>query len=419
MLSSSRTNGHAKSSMLSALPFACVMLLVLLFIGTIYCSFSFTLITAFKDKVMMKTTRQYIVKPTYTELHGKSRLINTLLSVEEETTEVVNYSEGPDTLVCPLNMSAEERKTWIKEKSTALSKQFERRADKFLNGGYCEAQFFMTWIAPVESFGKREFVTLETLFKAHPKGCLMILSRSMDSKHGKHILKPLIERGFKATALAPDLSFLLKKTPAEAWLAEMKEGKRDPGEISLAQNLSNLLRLAVLYKYGGIYLDTDFIVLKKLSDLQNSIGAQSMDTKSNSWNRLNNAILIFDKGHPILFKFLEGFSRNFDGNRWGHNGPHLLTRVVKKMGERLDHNMTILPSFAFYPVDWKKIFEFFRKPSNEAERTRKAASLLQLNNATYSLHLWNKETSKTKIEEGSIIDHLISDHCILCMPTYA
>ncbi|KAK9124469.1 hypothetical protein Sjap_014071 [Stephania japonica] len=383
MLSNSRTNGHA-----------------------------------FKDKVM----KTQIIKPT--ELHAKSRL-NALLSVGEET-KVVNHSEGPDTLVCPLNMSAEERKAWIKEKlpefgifkSTALSKQFERRAEKFLNGG-CEAQFFMTWIAPVESFGKREFVTLETLFKAHPKGCLMILSRSLDSTHGKQIMKPLIDRGFKATAIAPDLSFLLKRTPAEAWLAEMKEGKRDPGEISLAQNLSNLLRLAVLYKYGGIYLDTDFIVLKKLSDLHNSIGAQSMDTKSNSWNRLNNAILIFDKGHPILYKFLEGFSHDFDGNRWGHNGPLLLTRVVKKMGEKLHYNMTILPSFAFYPVDWKKIVEFFRKPSNEAAWKRKAASLLQLNNTTYSLHLWNKETSKTKIEEGSIIDQLISDHCILCQHTHS
>ncbi|KAK9159037.1 hypothetical protein Scep_005611 [Stephania cephalantha] len=418
MLSNSRTHGHIKCSLFSAVPITCIMV-VLLLVGTISCSYFLTL-AAVKDMVM----KTQIIMPM--ELRGKSHL-NTLLSLDDDTEVVDDDSEGPDTLPCPPKMSAEERKAWIKEKipefrifkSTALSKQFERRADKFLNGG-CEAQFFMTWFAPVESFRKREFVALDTLFKEHPNGCLMFLSRTMDSKNGKQILKPLTERGFKVTALAPDLSFLLKETPAEAWLAEMKEGKIDPGEISFAQNLSDLLRIAVLYKYGGIYLDTDFIVLKKLSSLQNTIGAEIMDAKLKNWHQLNSALLIFDKGHPILFKFLEGYAHDFDGNKWGHNSPHLVTRVIKKMGpqERLDYNITILSTFAFYPVDWNKIVEFFHKPSNEAELKRKAASLVQLN-MTYSLHLWNKVTSKIKIEEGSIIEQLISDHCILCQHTHS
>ncbi|KAK9124467.1 hypothetical protein Sjap_014069 [Stephania japonica] len=248
--------------------------------------------------------------------------------------------QGSDTLVCPTNMTAEERKAWMKKKlpefgifrSTALSQQFKQRAEKFFNGG-CDGKFFMTWIAPVKSFRERDFIAMETLFNAHPNGCLMILSRSMDSKNGRVILKPLIKRGFKATALTPDWSFLLKDTHGEVWLAGIKEGRRDPGEIPLAQNLSNLLRLAVLYKYGGIYLDTDFIVLKKLTDLRNTIGAQSVDPISGKWNRVNNAILIFDKKHPILKEFIERFSVNFDGNRWGFNGPHMLTTVIEKQEE--------------------------------------------------------------------------------------
>ncbi|KAK9159036.1 hypothetical protein Scep_005610 [Stephania cephalantha] len=345
-------------------------------------------------------------------------------SLKETDGGVDDHHQRPDTLVCPTNMTAEERKAWMKKKvpefgifrSTALSQQFEQRAEKFFNGG-CDGQFFMTWIAPVKSFRERDFIAMETLFDAHPNGCLMILSRSMDSKNGREILKPLIERGFKVTALTPDWSFLLKETHGEGWLAEIKEGRRDPGEIPLAQNLSNLLRLAVLYKYGGIYLDTDFIVLKKLTDLTNAIGAQSVDPISGKWNRVNNAILIFDKKHPILKEFIARFSLNFDGNRWGFNGPHMLTTVIGKLERRPDYNITILPMPAFYPVDWNKISVFFKKPLNKEESRRRAANLEYLNNKSYCLHLWNKHSSKYKIEEGSVIEQLISDHCILCQHT--
>lgn len=33
------------------------------------------------------------------------------------------------------------------------------------------------------------------------------------------------------------------------------------------EHLADLIRLAILYKYGGIYLDTDFIVLKSFDSI--------------------------------------------------------------------------------------------------------------------------------------------------------
>ncbi|KAF5204886.1 Lactosylceramide 4-alpha-galactosyltransferase [Thalictrum thalictroides] len=153
--------------------------------------------------------------------------------------------------------------------------------------------------------------------------------QTMDSTQGKEILKPLTRYGFKVLAVSPDLLFIFKDTPAEAWFDEIKKGNKDPGEIPLAQNLSNLLRLAVLYMYGSVYLDTDFIVMKKLSGLMNVIGAQSIDAESGNWTQLNNAVLIFDKYHPLVFKFIQEFSLTFDGNKWGHNGPYLWSILDK------------------------------------------------------------------------------------------
>ncbi|KAK1355738.1 hypothetical protein POM88_048994 [Heracleum sosnowskyi] len=128
--------------------------------------------------------------------------------------------------------------------------------------------------------------------------------------------------------VTPNLSFLFKSTPAaESWFDDLKSGNMDPGKIPLAQNLSNLIRLTVYYKYGGVYLDTDFIVLKDFSGLRNSIGAQSSNAFGN-WTR------------------------------WGHNGPYLVSRVASRFATSKDLNFTIFPPMAFYPIYWKKIEGF-------------------------------------------------------------
>nr|KYP39850.1 Uncharacterized protein At4g19900 family [Cajanus cajan] len=294
-----------------------------------------------------------------------------------------------------------------------LSRKFHARVLGFFSHE-CESQIFMTWVSPAGSFGARELLSVESLFKVQPKACLVILSRTLDSIHGYRILKPFLYGGFKVQAVTPDLPYLFKGTTAESWLNELRKGNKDPGEISLFQNLSNLMRLAVLYKYGGVYLDTDFIVLKPLTGLRNSIGAQSMDLGNKHWTRLNNAVLIFDLNHPLLLRFINEFVLTFDGNKWGHNGPYLVSRVVERLGKRPGVNFTILPPKAFYPADWKKIGGLFRKPKARGESKWVEAKLLQLSSETYGVHLWNKESKRLEIEEGSVIARLVSDHCVIC-----
>ncbi|MBA0630735.1 hypothetical protein Godav_002800 [Gossypium davidsonii] len=303
-------------------------------------------------------------------------------------------------------------------KSDELTKKFHGRVLEFFNRG-CELHFFMTWISKVGSFGRREIMAAESVFKAHPNGCLMILSRTMDSVQGYRILKPLLDRGFKVIAVAPDFPFLVKNTPAEAWLDDMKSGKKDPGVIPLAQNLSNLMRLVVLYKYGGVYLDTDFIVMRSFKGLKNTIGAQSIDVVSKNWTRLNNAVLVFDMKHPLVLKFIEEFALTFDGNKWGHNGPYMVSRVVRRVEGRPGYKFTILPPMAFYPVDWIKIGGLFKMPNDRAGSRWIEAKVQQLKRQTYGVHLWNKQSSKLVVEEGSVMERLMAQNCVLCTHIYS
>ncbi|CAN1142324.1 Uncharacterized protein At4g19900 [Linum perenne] len=322
-------------------------------------------------------------------------------------------------LVPPLNLTTQERIQWFRNnlpdfqilKSDNLTNKFQNRVQEFITGCAGGQLFFMTWISPSGSFGEREFLSMESLFKSNPDGCLIILSRSLDSRKGQRILEPLLDRGFKVAAIAPNLDHLFRGTPVESWFEDLKLGEKDPGEISLAQNLSNLIRLAVLYKYGGVYLDTDVIILKSFRGLRNSIGAQSSDVVTNKWTRLNNAVLIFHENHPLVYEFMAEFASTFDGSRWGHNGPYLVSRVVERFE---GGNFSIMAPMAFYPAYWNKIGGYFRKPQTKADSRWVNAKLLQLSGKTYAVHLWNKESKSFRIEQGSILWNLISRHCIIC-----
>ncbi|KAK3226175.1 hypothetical protein Dsin_006037 [Dipteronia sinensis] len=273
------------------------------------------------------------------------------------TTQAMNEEgdgETPDPLIPPKDVTREERMEWFRSKlpeleilkSNDLSQKFHGRVLEFFNK-QCTIQFFMVWLSPARSIGPREFMAADTLLKANPQACLMIISRSLDTGYGYRILKPLIDLRFKVLAVTPDLPFLVKDTPAAVWLEEMKSGTKDPGHIPLSNNLSNLIRLAMLYKYGGVYLDTDFIILKDFTRLRNAVGAQSIDQVTKKWTRLNGAVMIFDIGHPILVNFLQEFATTFDGNKWGHNGPYLVSRVIERVGNTPGYDLTILRPRAF------------------------------------------------------------------------
>ncbi|XP_071709123.1 uncharacterized protein [Rutidosis leptorrhynchoides] len=286
-----------------------------------------------------------------------------------------------------------------------------------INETSCKIKFFMTWISSLNSFNERAIHSIESIFRMHPHACVLIVSNSLDSVRGRQILRPFTDKGFRVTAISPDFGFLFKNTMAESWFSKLVRGRVSTGAIPLGQNLSNLLRLSLLYKYGGVYIDFDVIVLKSFTKLKNSIGAQSMDPSFKNWSRLNNAVLAFDKMHPLLYKFIEEFALTFNGNKWGHNGPYLVSRVVSRLQGRPGYYFTVLPPSAFYPVNWDKVHTLFRGAKNETESRWLKMKFDQIRNQSYTVHLWNRQSRWIRIEEGSIIRRILSDHCVFCNTT--
>nr|XP_060632148.1 lactosylceramide 4-alpha-galactosyltransferase-like [Anolis sagrei ordinatus] len=198
-----------------------------------------------------------------------------------------------------------------------------------------------------------------------------------------------------------DLNELFSNTPLTSWYS-LAQQRWEPYFLPI---LSDACRIVIMWKYGGIYLDTDFIVLKNLNNLRNALGTQSTYS-------LNGAFLSFDPKHKFIQLCMEDFVDNYNRWIWGHQGPQLFTRMFKRWctirslkNSRSCKGVTIFPREAFYPIrwqDWRKYYEVIS-----------ASELPKLFNNTYAVHVWNKKSQGKQLEITSetLLAQLYSKYC--------
>ncbi|ELW64473.1 lactosylceramide 4-alpha-galactosyltransferase [Tupaia chinensis] len=234
--------------------------------------------------------------------------------------------------------------------------------------------------------------SVESAARAHPESRVVVLMKGLPGSNAslpRHLGLSLLGCFPNVQLLRLDLEELFRDTPLAAWYAS---GRRR-WEPYLLPVLSDASRLALLWKFGGIYLDTDFIVLKSLRNLSNALGTQSRYV-------LNGAFLAFQRRHEFLALCMRDFVAHYNSWVWGHQGPQLLTRVFKKWCSirSLDESqacrgVTTLPSQAFYPVPWQNWKKYFEDISPE--------ELPRLLGATYAVHVWNKKSQGTRLQATS------------------
>ncbi|KAH8413325.1 hypothetical protein KR009_010022 [Drosophila setifemur] len=186
-------------------------------------------------------------------------------------------------------------------------------------------------------------------------------------------------------------------TPIEEWL---KDGRLFRSSY-LFSHISDFLRYLTLYRYGGLYLDMDVVVLRNMEEVPpNYTGAESNTHLAAGVMSL--APTGF--GHEIAESCLRDFQQNFDGKDWGNNGPGVITRVAHKICATKDIavmqddpkrclGFKVFGRGAFYAVPWKQWRDFF-----EPEKLEKTMALTK---DSYIVHVWNKHSNKLPIKHGS------------------
>ncbi|XP_030763086.1 lactosylceramide 4-alpha-galactosyltransferase-like [Sitophilus oryzae] len=167
---------------------------------------------------------------------------------------------------------------------------------------------------------------------------------------------------------------------------------------------SDVLRYLTLWKYGGIYLDLDVIVVRNLEDLgMNYAGVESE-------RAIAAGIVGFSHigdGHKYVTDCLNDLSLNFNGDDWGYNGPGTITRLLKRlcqtnkieeMSGKNCQDFKIYPVNEFYAVPWWNWKWFFDKKHME--------QVVSCTNISHIIHVWNKFSISRKIPVNSDVPYL-------------
>ncbi|XP_069474142.1 alpha-1,4-N-acetylglucosaminyltransferase-like [Ambystoma mexicanum] len=196
---------------------------------------------------------------------------------------------------------------------------------------------------------------------------------------------------------------LFRDTPLEDWYL-----KANPlMQFYWTHHVSDACREALLWKYGGIYMDTDVISIKPIP-VDDFLAAESLTICSS-------AVLGFRQHHPFVWDCMKDFVENYDGTRWGQQGPLLFTRMAAKVcgmpdfeqeGDGMCHNVHYLQPKRFYPIPYNKWEEYYQIWTGNND----------LFKDSYALHFWNHmNTEHKKVIPGSntVAEHLFMKYCPL------
>ena len=197
-------------------------------------------------------------------------------------------------------------------------------------------------------------------------------------------------------------------------------------------NLSNALRLAIILKQGGTYLDTDMVVVKPLSEApSNAVGIEvevEVEVENNEENNetpspkihiskqingvtntttINTAAFInFEKNNPFVQKLVDRFVQEYNGELWGHNGPGLLTRTWQDYDQNTN-DLHLMSKKYLYPIGWHEIDQLF-DPIHMHENIVRLVS-----GSSFAVHMWQSLLIGhiKYADENSVLSHLFKFAC--------
>ncbi|CAG9806665.1 unnamed protein product [Chironomus riparius] len=177
-------------------------------------------------------------------------------------------------------------------------------------------------------------------------------------------------------------------------------------------HMSDAYRLLILWKYGGIYYDTDVISLKTAENTPQNFACDDGEGVI-----VANGIMRLDthKGRTLAEMFIKYMTENYDADEWGTNGPIVITKVLSEIcktesiSEMVEmencDGFYVLPRKICYPIPWSRWKGIFNE--NHVDK------MMSLINDSMTLHLWNNLSKRRKIEveEDNLFNRIAKDKC--------
>lgn len=144
-------------------------------------------------------------------------------------------------------------------------------------------------------------------------------------------------------------------------------------DIVWPQYASDVFRLQVLHDYGGIYMDTDMIVLLPLLEFMKDKMVMSWEPTEPIGASACNALIISPPRNPFIKTWLEYLPEALKSSTWAEGGVNLPANISRWHQPLTKANAEIIDAHYFCPLDLKENWLFSTDPKiiREAEdRTR-------------------------------------------------
>ncbi|KAF9966978.1 hypothetical protein BGZ70_000518 [Mortierella alpina] len=260
---------------------------------------------------------------------------------------------------------------------------------------------------PASTWKQRHYQVIESTLLHNPNAVLVVLSNTLPPT----FFADYTRQGYQIHVVAFSKEMLLRTgwffgSETEEWLQRWEDWAKSGPFFSA--HLADYLRLVVLYKYGGLYMDMDTLWTRAPGDsITEFIGTDVSDTEGDlAWTLdhkntyLANGAMRFQRGRS-MFKFIAEHvftSLDYKPDCFNCGGPRAFTSYVKTHRISLEKNgLHILPRETLYPYNGKEIAGAF-KTSTDAQE-----DILRIEEHGLGLHLYGKVTSDKDIEEGSVI----------------
>lgn len=259
---------------------------------------------------------------------------------------------------------------------------------------------FLIWYG--HQFPEIYLKCLQTVVYHHPTSDVLLFSNDLDNS----LLDPFREKNYTNVRIVRfNLTKLGQNEPGNHFIQksnQMLDGKVYKGLAITRVHLSDFLRYFLVYKYGGLYIDTDSFVIKSLAELKNSIGVTDNfsykcsdkvfnSPKAKNFTCISNSVYHFDRNHAFMKDCLENYDIWWIKQQgYAPAGAIMMMELIENNFEKID----------FVPQRKLICFYHLGKTKNIVDENNK--DLIDTLENCYTIQLLGAGSSNYKIDNFNI-----------------
>lgn len=232
---------------------------------------------------------------------------------------------------------------------------------------------------------------LESVLYHHPLAEVRVYSSNLQQED----MSVLTESGYQVQVQDYSLQQLLETSPAKSLATQVS-----------VENSGDLLGLLLLYHHGGVYLNSDTVLVRSLDSLPNN----TLSYRDSHNHSLSSSVMLLEKGHPFLQTCLTELGKH--SKNLANHLSVILTRMWKAR-----QDIKILPYHAFHMFERPQVIQMCFDDTSELKLKRYSKILADDAYGVFISNIYTRHRYSV-LKPGTLCSRIFNSYCTLCNNIY-